>query len=318
MTKDQYGSAIKHLEPHHIEGVPVPLLSDQEQKEVHDEILRAYELLDEANILLDKADELFHEELGLPRFDESLVPYLEPPQEPHPMCQRPGIPHPKAFTLKVSELNQRMDASYHVPVVRSAVALIRKLRYPPARLKQLVTDVVVSPRFKRIYVSKEYGVPFLQGSHLPEIRPHDLKYLSKNRQSGIERWIIHRGWVLVTCSGTIGRIGVVSSRREGWAASQHILRIVPDPAKGHPGYIAAFLMTPYGQHQLMAKTYGGVVDEISEDDMKELWIPEASKDIQATIGELVLNAFEMKDEACIIEDAAIRQVEEALQRSPKR
>lgn len=312
ISKDQYGSAIKHLEPHHLSSVPVPLLPENVQQEIHDEIIRAYSLRDKANDLLDKADELLHSALGLPRFDESLVPYLPVPARPK--TGRPEMPHPKAFNIKASELNERFDASYHVPVARTVVELLHKGSAKPVQLKTLNDDIVVAPRFKRIYVQKEYGVPFLQGSHLPQMRPSGLKYLSRSRQKGLDRWIVRKGWVLITCSGTIGRIGLVSSYQDKWAASQHLLRIIPDYDKAHPGYIAAFLMTPYGQHQLTAKIYGGVVDELTEGDTEAVWISNAPKDIQTKIGNLVINAFEKKDEANAIEEAAILKLEEMLQR----
>ena len=311
MSKDQYGSAIKHLEPHHLASVPVPLLPEEEQQTIHDEIMQAYALRDEANDLLDEADEMLHEELGLPRFDESLVPYLPPPPRPH--TNRPEVPHPKAFTVRASELNERLDASYHVPIARTAIELLHKGKYTPVPLTQCIDKVFIPPRFKRIYVTKEHGVPFLQGSHLPQMRPFDLKYLSLTQQRHIERWVIRKGWILVTCSGTIGRVGLVSSYQDKWAASQHLLRIIPDVRRGHPGYIAAFLMAPYGQHQLKAKIYGGVVDELTAEDTREICIPNAPKDIQAAIGERVVRAYEMRDEATEIERQAIRRLESALQ-----
>lgn len=311
ITKDQYGSAIKHLEPHHLASVPVPLLPDDEQQVIHKEIMRAYALRDEANDLLDEANALLHQELGLPRFDESLVPYLPPP--PRPQTNRPEMPHPKAFTVSASGLNDRLDASYHVPVARTATRRLREGKYPPSQLHTLVDDIVVAPRFKRIYVSQEHGVPLLQGSHLPQMRPYDLKYLSSTQQKNLECWIVRKGWVLVTCSGTIGRVGMVSSYWDKWAASQHLLRIVPKHSGGHPGYIAAFLMTPYGQHQLEAKIYGGIVDELTAEDTSVVLIPNAPKDTQADIGERVVGAFEKKDEATEVEEKAIRKVEAALQ-----
>ncbi|MCI2432103.1 restriction endonuclease subunit S [Candidatus Acetothermia bacterium] len=265
-----------------------------------------YELLDEAN-------ELLHAQLGLPRFDESLVPYLPAPTTLRLPSHRPEIPHPKAFSIQASELADRFDASFHVPIARTAIKLLREGKYEPTRLEKIAADIVVAPRFKRIYVSKEYGVPFLQGSHLPQMRPYDLKYLSRTKQKGLERWIIRKGWVLVTCSGTIGRVGLVSSYMDKWAASQHLLRIVPDYNQGHPAYIAAFLMTPYGQHQLTAKIYGGVVDELTEEDTSAVWIPNAPQEIQQGIGKRVVEAFEKKDEASTIEEAAIRKVESLLQ-----
>jgi type I restriction enzyme S subunit len=314
ISKDQYGSAIKHLEPHHLARVPVPLLPEDIQAEIHAEIMRAYALRDEANALLDEADELLHEKLGLPRFDESLVPYLPPPATLRLPVNRPEMPHPKAFSVKVSEIEDRFDAPFHVPVAKTAINLLNKSKYVSVQLGQITADIIVAPRFKRIYVPKEYGIPFLQGSHLPQMRPYDVKYLSRTKQKGIERWIIRAGWVLVTCSGTIGRVGLVSSYMDNWAASQHILRIVPNKEKGHPGYIASFLMTPYGQHQLTAKIYGGVVDELTEEDTRAVWIPNAPLEIQAEIGERVVKAFELKDEASVVEECAIRKVEEILQK----
>lgn len=314
ISKDQYGSAIKHLEPHHLASVPVPLLPEEIQMEIHAEIMRAYALRDEANELLDEADALLHEKLGLPRFDESLVPYLPEPKTPRAPANRPEMPHPKAFSIMASELADRFDASFHVPIARTAVRLLGNGNYRLQQLGQITNDIVVAPRFKRIYVPKEYGIPFLQGSHLHQMRPYDLKYLSRTKQQNLERWIIRKGWVLVTCSGTIGRVGLVSSYMDKWAASQHLLRIIPDYKQGHPGYIAVFLMTPYGQHQLTAKIYGGVVDELTEEDTRAVWIPNAPLEIQAEIGERVVQAFEKKDEANVIEESTIRRVEEMLQK----
>jgi type I restriction enzyme S subunit len=310
ISKDQYGAAIKHLEPHQLSKVPVPVLPESAQNEIHKEIMWAFALRDEANSLLDEADRLLHKNLDLPYFDENLVSYLPAPKKLNDV--RDNMPYPKAFSLKASTLQDRFDASFHVPVVKTVIEFLKKGKFQPVQLKGISEKILVAPRFKRIYVPKEYGVPFLQGSHLPQIRPYNLKYLSRLKQKGLERWLINEGWVLVTCSGTIGRIGLASSHQNNWAASQHILRIIPDYAKGHPGYIAAFLMTPYGQHQLKAKIYGGVIDEITEEDTGNIWIPNAPEKIQTQIGELVKSAFEKKAEASKIEEAAIAKVESLL------
>ncbi len=313
ILRSAFGSSVSEIEPHHLASVPVPLPPKDVQLEIHNEIMRAYTLRDQANDLLDEAEKLLHEKLGLPVFDESLVPYLPPPAAPRLLANRPEIPHPKAFSVMASELADRFDASFHVPVARTAVKLLQDGNYPPVQLGKITSHIFITPRFKRIYVPKEYGVPFLQGSHLPQMRPYDLKYISLRANSKyIDQCLIRTGYVLVTRSGTIGRIGLVSPYLSNWAASEHLLRIVPDNSKSHPGYIAAFLMTPYGQHQLMAKIYGGVIDELTESDTGEVWIPNAPMEIQQEIGEKVVQAFEKKDEASVIEEAAIRKVERLL------
>lgn len=314
LVKDWYGAAIKHLEPQHLMHIPVPQLPDNAQQAIHAEVIRARTLRDEANELLDEADELLHEQLGLPRFDKSLVPYFSVPALSH--ATRPEIPPPEVFCTRMSELNNRLDASYHVPVAKTAKKLLYHGNYKPSKLSNLVRspgDIFVPPRFKRVYVQSSYGIPLLQGAHISQMKPYGLKYLSRTQQRGIARWLVRKGWILVTCSGTIGRVGLVSSYQHEWAASQHLLRIIPDYSKGHPGYIAAFLMTPYGQHQLASKIYGGVVDELTAEDTREILIPDSPLDIQKAIGERVVRAFEKKDEATAIEEEAIRQLEIVLQ-----
>lgn len=206
----------------------------------------------------------------------------------------------------------RFDASFHNLTAKAALAVLRKGKYPLRRLGHLASRINIPPRFKRIYVDPEHGIPFLQGSHVPMVRPFDLKFLSRTAHRGLGPWVIEKGWVLVTCSGTIGRTCLVSSYLHKWAASQHISRVLATLPRLHPGYIAAFLMSPFGQEQLRSKIYGGVVDELTERDIGAIWVPEAPPDLQSRIGELVVTAFEKKDEAFVKEEEVINRLEELI------
>jgi type I restriction enzyme S subunit len=147
------------------------------------------------------------------------------------------------------------------------------------------------------------------------MRPLDLKFLSNRATKNIERWIIREGMVLVTCSGTIGRTAIVTAAQDGWAASQHILRITPRPGTTDGGFLAAFLSTPYGQHQLDAKVYGGVVDELTSADTADVWVPAVPEPEQRRIGDMIRRVYELRDEANDLEMKAIRQIEEAVDRA---
>ncbi|MDP3182657.1 MAG: restriction endonuclease subunit S [Desulfobaccales bacterium] len=302
MLKEEYGGTISHLEPSHLEKIPVPLLPDDKQQAIHKKITKAYYLRDEANELLDRADELLHAELGLQRFDDSQVSYFG------------GVTKPKSFLLKASELDGRFDASFHFPIAKTAIEQLRTGKYLLKQLgdTDLTEHILIPPRFRRIYVSPEHGIPFLQGSHLPMMKPYDLKYLSRRAHPNLSPWIINKGWLLITCSGTIGRIALAPTAMDGWAASQHILRIIANLLNTHPGYLAAFLSTPYGQHQLTSKIYGGVVDELTENDAAEVWVPNAPLEVQQRIGTLVEQAFEKKEEANQIEKEVIDGLEKLI------
>ena len=155
------------------------------------------------------------------------------------------------------------------------IEAVHTLRTSGQRLKNLVDiadSIFIPPRFKRMYVEQEHGVPFLQGSHVVHFQPTDLKFLSRASRR-LEQWIVRSGWILVTCSGTIGRTIVCPPEWDGWAASQHILRIIPNEKRCPAGYLCAFLSSPLGQAQLTANIYGAVVDELTEDQAGTILVP---------------------------------------------
>ena len=304
MAKNIFGSTVEELEPKHIGSIPLPRLGSRED-EIHSQIVQAYALRDKGNEALDAVEQDLYTVLGVNAFSEEDVEYLG---------QSVG---PRAFAISSDSLSDRLDASYYLPVVRSVHNKLVTGKYPLVRLGDRVSRIYVAPRFARIYVPAEFGVPFLQGSQMPLMRQYNLQYISRSRTRHLEKWIIDAGWVLVTCSGTIGRVAVSTQSQAGWAASQHILRVIPDPEQYLSGFLWAFLSTDYGQHQLRSKIYGGVVDELTESDMAEVMIPDVPVSLQRHIDDVVRNAYETRDTAQALEEEAIRAVEDAIRNGRK-
>lgn len=207
---------------------------------------------------------------------------------------------------------KRFDASHYNPVLAQALTMLRGSGMELRPLGDVCKRVFIPPRFKRVYVSAEHGIPFLQGSHLVHFQPADLKYLSVEEKAHVrlDRWIIQRGWVLVTCSGTIGRVAIARDQWDGWAASQHILRIVPrEDDLAPPGYLYAFLRSFAGQAQLTSQIYGAVVDELTEEQARGILVPVAKTEAQRQ-GVLAVNAASL-EAVRLVEEAALRS-EQAL------
>jgi type I restriction enzyme S subunit len=297
IAKGIYGATVDEVEPKHLAVIPVPLADETAQLRIHKKVMHAYALRDDGNDLYQEAVADLYCVLGVSSFREDDVQYFG--------ARRP----PRAFSVSSSDLADRLDASHHVPLAPSAVAKLKTGKFPLVQLGNRVDDVYVAPRFARVYVEQEYGTPLLQGSHVPAMRPSDLKYISNHMTVKMERWIIHKGMVLVTCSGTVGRTAVVSAAQDGWAASQHILRITPKTDVIHPGFLCLFLATPYGQHQLNSKIYGGVVDELTSEDTEIIWIPDVPYEVQEPIGNKILQVYEKRDQANRVEVEAISDME---------
>lgn len=228
-------------------------------------------------------------------------------------------PKPKeveTFSLDVRWVSQsrnlRLDAGYYNPRVAQALATLKRSGLKLARLEEVTIRIFVPSRFKRIYVDKEHGVPFLQGSHVVHFQPADLKYLSRAAHKDLAEWIIHKGWVLVTCSGTIERVTITLDCWDGWAASQHIMRIVPAPDGPCPaGYIYAYLSSPLGQAQFNG-IYGAVVDELTAEHVQNIVIPvprnPEEEAVVSSINSSALEAMRGKEEAMKLAEQSVLQV----------
>ena len=177
---------------------------------------------------------------------------------------------PSRFLTESDEL--RFDAGRYSPRLIAAIHTLRESGMRLERLADITDNVFIPPRFKRMYVEREHGVPFLQGGHIVPFQPADLKYLSLSTHN-LDHWIIESGWILVTRSGTIGRAALCPGGWDGWAASEHILRIVPNEDKCPAGYLTSFLASPLGQVQLTANIYGAVVDELTEEQANGILVP---------------------------------------------
>ncbi|MBS7635813.1 restriction endonuclease subunit S [Candidatus Bathyarchaeota archaeon] len=315
LTKTPYGETVKHIEPEHIANIPLPLLSESDLKEINEKILEAYKLREEAQKLLLEAEKIFRKELELPLLHDNSIDYFG--GENGKLI--------KAFTLNSDEFftsQIRLNAYSYMPISRYTRKTLneRKGKYNLKKLgdPEVSRKVFTPPRFKRIYVKNEKeGIPLLQGSHIPMLKYFDIK-LIWNKMENLNEYIIKRNWILVTCSGTIGRVFLVSKLCEGWAATNHMTRIIPSE-KINAGYLTIFLQSPYGLSQLQTLIYGGVVEELGEagELLSEILVPIPSDTAQEKIGNLVIEAYEKKDQANMLENKAVKALEEKLVEAAK-
>lgn len=197
----------------------------------------------------------------------------------------------------------RLDAHFYNPTAQLAVASIRKC-LEVKTVGEVSHEVRMGPRFKRNYVESDHGVPFLSGKNIVQIRPTDLKYLSNLQMADMQELLVKQGWTLVSCSGTIGRTCFVWKNYEDYAASQHILRVIPDDSKIDPGYLYAFLSSRYGYEQILRYKHGSVIDEVTDKQIEQILVPLPSRREQTAIGDKVREAYDKRAEAIRLEDEA--------------
>ena len=122
--------------------------------------------------------------------------------------------------------------------------------------------------------------------------------------------------VTVSCSGTIGRVQIIPAYMEGWTANQHATRLVAAKDMSS-GYLYAWLSSDYGQRLLKRHSYGSVILEIDRDMIGSVSIPLPPRSIRDRIGDLVLRANDLRDQAWRIERETIEELEALIESGSK-
>ena len=296
-----YGSVITHLEPEHLQETMIPNAPDALKQKIHTLIAESYRLRDESNELIDEATRLLIEELQLPPIEELNVSNNAVPVE--------------TFCVKLSQLEYRADASYHVPIINKIVAHLRKHAEEVTTIadERISTDVVLPGRFKRIYVEDEYGVKFLGGKEINQLDPSSEKYLSKKAHSKqLEGALgIKANSILTPARGSLGEVVLPCKHFLNWAISDNMMQILSK--EDICGYVYIFLNSDYGKALIQRFTYGGVVDAIEPWHIQQVQIPLLkNKEIQARINELALQANQKRYEAYLLEQRALKVMDDEV------
>ena len=240
INTNNYGAVVKHIEPEHLNAVPIPNPPAALKQEIHNLIEESFKLRDESNELLDTAQILLKEALELPSIE---VLYEQTEQ----FDKTAGVLN---YSVPLSEILGRLDGSYYVPIVAVIEQHIAKtareiLKVSDSRISQSVT---LPGRFKRVYVEEGSGIVFFTGKHVSELDPSDKKYLSFSQHTErIENeLVIKEGMILVTSSGTLANTVLVPKHWDGWAMTHDIIRVIP-VNKEISGYLYAWLSSDYAR-----------------------------------------------------------------------
>jgi len=132
-------------------------------------------------------------------------------------------------------------------------AIMRKLKREAAEVTtvgdpRISKRIILPGRFARVYVQEGQGVPFFGGKQIYELDPANKKYLSlvHHKKRIKEQLTLEHNMILITCSGTIGKVALVPKHWEGWTVNQHIIRVVP-ASDDIAGYLYVFLASDYGR-----------------------------------------------------------------------
>lgn len=231
---------------------------------------------------------------------------------------------PSCFLIRKSDIEKdaekRIDAWYWDPKKNNLAKSLNDSKNENIIGVDNLGDLVVQPRgifypgrHTRNYVEKtDKSVEFYSGTQILQVRPFDIKYQPKDYIPAKYHYV-EKGWILITRSGTTGRVVMVNDDMDGKMVTEHVIRVVIDKNLVNPYYVYAVLTSDKIGRQLLSKgIYASVVDHISPQFVSTIPIPRLKREEEERIAEEIEKSEELRSKANKLLSNNIEKVENII------
>ena len=293
-----YGSIIQSIEPHHIAGLPVPRFGKALEQKIHNLIDEAGKLRSEASSEITNSTEFLRKKLNLPFLNNKDV---------------------RGFGVNVinsSNLNSRLDATYHSHAAMQACAALERCSVPVKSLSSVTARLFKPPMFKRLWVNKpKEGIQFISGIDAYNYEADVKRYVS-HRTPKLEEFIVKEGWIIFQAAGQIyglfGRPLLTVGWLNGLFVADDMYRIVPNNMTDG-GYLTAFFRTDVGEVLIKRQSTGNSIPRVWDPQMNQIRVPWPSDKVREEIGLSVIDAHRKIERALKNDHRAIQLIEAAIE-----
>lgn len=211
--------------------------------------------------------------------------------------------HGALSSNKLYERPYRMEASFYTSDGYASLNAMRNSGFNLHKIGEIATVFWFGP-FARRYVSDPvYGIPFLSSSNMMEARPKSYNLISKKNTKILEKYVVKEGDILISRSGTIGNIALVTKDMGGWTVSEHAIRVIVQDVI-NLGIAYCFLQSSLGQFLIQRSMSGSVVQSIYEADVSSLPIPRLPLRLREELTKRIQEVSDLRVEANRLLDQA--------------
>jgi type I restriction-modification system DNA methylase subunit len=193
-----------------------------------------------------------------------------------------------------SVLSNELDEQYKINPQAYMPSLNRTLRdvaqidgidgWSVSTLGQIENDIKIfqGPRWKSENINTESSEgdsvePYFTPSAILQEKAESRKYLdlsraTKNQLKTIEKLRVHRGDILLTRSGSIGRVTMVTKQFDKAIASDDLIRVIIEN-EDLRHYVYCFLSSKQAQDQFLRNEYGSIQQHLESYHVSNLLIP---------------------------------------------
>jgi type I restriction enzyme M protein len=240
------------------------------------------------------------------------------------------IPSEYAFAVMRSEIDPRIlniSPQAYLPSLNEAIATVLTLgesdAFEVSTVGKLASRVYKGTRFKREDLDAEATsganvVRYYTPAALLQDQAESVKYLdlgkaSARRRREIERHKLGRLDLLVTRSGTVGRVLLTTSEHAGQVGSDDLIHVDIEDVNLR-AYVYEFLKSDLGQKQMKKNEYGTIQQHLEPHQLKEVLVPiPTDPERLQEIAQQILRAVEQKEISVTMERGALSSIQSLIQ-----
>lgn len=286
-TGAKYGHMIKHLEPSHVDALPVLTIDDKTRGWFTDQFnrligarQRAYELVDEGHALYAEAANV-----DLAKVNEDM-PFETP-------------------SSSLLRGRRRLDAAHWSPVAQAIIDGLSSSAEHLVPLPDVCARIWWPGRFRRVFGPN--GTPYVSAVELFDTNGPITKLIFAGLVPNAQDYAVEPGWLLMARSGQTyglnGRLFLTAERHRQYFVSEDLIRIIPREEVIRPGYLLAVLGHPeLGRPLVLRHAYGTSIPHLEPADLEGIQVPRFSAPIEGAIADRLEESARLFAEADSIED----------------
>jgi hypothetical protein len=195
----------------------------------------------------------------------------------------------------------RLDCGPYIGGAIEIKATLQSLKQKPAKLRELIAErfggIYHAGRYKRLWVNDiKYGIPFLSSRDVMQSDVSKLNLIAKKSILNNPKLLVHKDQILITRSGTVGRMSYVNNVLSGMSCTEHVIKVEANSLKIKPGYLYAFLNTRYGVPLVVSGSYGAVVRHIEPAHIEDMPIPRLDDQTEQQADQLIKDSAKLRGE----------------------
>ncbi|MEW5761036.1 MAG: N-6 DNA methylase [Candidatus Thermoplasmatota archaeon] len=192
------------------------------------------------------------------------------------------------FKIRKSDIDEllRINPQVYLPNLNETIRKLESIEvkgWSTVTLGQLTKDIQIfkGPRFKSENIVVEDPAPGLEKYYTPSAvlqeKYDSAKYINiskatKKQLATIAAIRVKKGDIVITRSGTIGRVAYITSRLHNAIVSDDMIRVrIPDEQKRF--YVFAYLQTQFAQDQMKRNEYGAIQQHLEPNHVADILIP---------------------------------------------